>query len=163
MMDKKENRAVIDALRPHFIFNTMNILRLMIKKDSDRANQMVYDLSLYLRGHMEGIISEELIDIKEELNFAEAYLRLEQVSHPNLKYHFMEIQGVSQVPIGCVQTLVEQLFKEYIRVTKETRTLILESKSVSEEVELWISIPEEAISRRVNTNEREKSDIFFSQ
>lgn len=123
-MDKNKNREIIDALRPHFIFNVMNMLRYMIKKDGTLAQQMTYDLSLFLRGNITAV-TEEKVAFQEEWTAVEAYFRLERVSHPGLtlKTEPLKIPGNMQVSAGSLMKAAEVLVKEQVRTTKEPRTL----------------------------------------
>ena len=50
----KRSRAELMAsqIRPHFIYNTLNSIRALIKVDPEKARQTVYDFSTYLRSNL---------------------------------------------------------------------------------------------------------------
>ena len=119
------NRAIIESLRPHFVFNVMNILRYIIKKDQTKASDMVYDLSLYMRCKL-GVLEEtEITVLGDEWNYVEAYLRLEQVALPNLNYAMNVDNPDCEIKRGALLEGVEKLVKEQVRVTREPRTIYI--------------------------------------
>lgn len=120
-----DNKLLIESLRPHFVFNMMNILRYIIKKDANKACDMVYDLSLYMRCKLGGLEPDEVISFEEEWTFVQSYLRLEQTSMPYLQFS-ADVKGNSHsIKKGELLELVEKLVKEQVRVTKEKRTIYI--------------------------------------
>ena len=141
-MDKRENRAMIESLRPHFVFNVLNVIRYMIKKDSDKAGRMVYDLALYMRCKIAAQTEENLSPFEAEFQAVSAYIRLEQVSMPNL---FMEKQLPDEpgdIMPGTLLTAVEKTVKEQVRTTKEKRTLVITDRYQAEKRGIGIMVKE---------------------
>ena len=145
---KKENRAMIESLRPHFVFNVMNVLRYMIKKDAAKASDMVYDLSLYMRCKLDTSEESSETTFRKEWNAVSAYLRLEQVALPNLSF-FTDVKNEEcAMEAGALLEGVEQLVKEQVRITKEARTLRFVDyhddkdyiKVIVEETNVWIQL-----------------------
>lgn len=122
---KDSNRAIIESLRPHFVFNIMNILRYIIKKDPAKASEMVYDLSLYMRCKLGVLEEDEITTFSEEWNFVQAYLRLEQVALPNLAYAMDLEKTQFEIKRGTLLENMEKLVKEQVRVTREPRTILI--------------------------------------
>ncbi len=120
---REDNRELIEALRPHFVFNIMNVLRYIIKKDAVKASDMVYDLSLYMRCKIGSIEDASETTYEEELVYVLAYIRLEQVAMPNLKFVTDVTDGTYEIERGALLEAVEKLVKEQVRVTKEPRTI----------------------------------------
>lgn len=144
----REKRTVAEALRSHFVFNVMNVLRYMIKKKPDKAGEMVYDLSLYMRCKLDAIDDEGSTTFQKEWNATDAYLRLEQVALPNLKYDMNVNNTEYSFEKGVLLETVETLVKEEIRVTKDTRTIqITDCRGEAEgikigvkETDVWIQL-----------------------
>lgn len=140
---------MIESLRPHFVFNVMNVLRYMIKKDAVKASDMVYDLSLYMRCKLDAAEESSETMFQKEWNAVSAYLRLEQVALPNLSF-FSDVENEEYVlEAGTLLEGVEQLVKEQVRITKEARTLRFidyhdENKDyikvIVEETNVWIQL-----------------------
>ena len=73
-------RAQLDALRmqlhPHFLFNTLNSISVLMAEDVTAARRMLTSLSQLLRDSLESVVSHE-ISLKEELEFLRNYLEIE--------------------------------------------------------------------------------------
>ena len=79
--DRAELKSRIQALqsriRPHFLFNSMNIIATLIRIDPDAAEQAVEDLSSLFRASLKDSGSE--VTLAEELALCERYIRIEQL------------------------------------------------------------------------------------
>lgn len=77
--------ALIKAqLNPHFLFNTINNIDVLIQKDPDKASLYLNKLSDMLRFMLYETGAEE-ITLDEELNYIEHYIELQRIrtSNPN--------------------------------------------------------------------------------
>lgn len=79
---KEENKnlqlqLLTGQIRPHFILNTLGAIRTLIHKDPDRASDLLYDFSKYIRKNMEQKDYSKPIPFLEELDYIETYLSLE--------------------------------------------------------------------------------------
>jgi hypothetical protein len=65
-------------LNPHFLFNTLNGLSVLIdKQDNEQASEMVGELSKFLRQVLR-TTREKWVTLEQELEFIRQYLRIEQ-------------------------------------------------------------------------------------
>ena len=103
-------------LHPHFLFNTLNAISELIYKDPESADRMLTDLSDLLRLSFENLEVQE-IPLKQELEFLEKYLEIEQMRfHDRLTVN-MEISPDTldaSVPNMILQPLVENAIKHGI-------------------------------------------------
>ena len=67
-------------LQPHFLFNTLHSIASMIDIDTKNAQKMLSKLGALLRSMLE-YDAEQLVTVKDELNFIKDYLDLEQVRY----------------------------------------------------------------------------------
>jgi two-component sensor histidine kinase len=77
------SRAQLHALRmqlnPHFLFNTMNTIAMLVRKqESDEAVKTLASLSDLLRYVLEDSRTQE-VPLRQELEFVERYLAIEQI------------------------------------------------------------------------------------
>lgn len=64
-------------IRPHFLFNSMNVIASLIGTDPEQAERAVEDLSELFRNVLTG--SQTLIPLREELSLCRRYLALEKM------------------------------------------------------------------------------------
>jgi len=71
-------RALQAQLQPHFLFNTLNGIAMLTRKDPERAEEMITSLSDLLRMALDGERKPE-IPLREELHFIDRYLELQRM------------------------------------------------------------------------------------
>ena len=64
-------------LQPHFLFNTLNTISVLMEEDVSAANEMLLRLSDLLRAALKNNEAHE-VTLEEELQFLEKYLQIEQ-------------------------------------------------------------------------------------
>jgi signal transduction histidine kinase len=100
-------------LHPHFLFNTLNAISELIHKDADAAEQMLGDLSDLLRMSFEKLEVQE-VSLKQELEFLQKYLEIEQMRFQERLSIEMQIAPETldaSVPNMILQPLVENAIK----------------------------------------------------
>ena len=65
-------------IHPHFILNSLAIIRSLVKRDTPKAMECLDYFADYLHVHIFAIQSEQLIDFEQELRHVKAYLSLVQ-------------------------------------------------------------------------------------
>ncbi|EEG52718.1 sensor histidine kinase, partial [Enterocloster asparagiformis] len=101
---------------PHFIYNTLSSIRTLIKLDPDRAYNLVYDFSKYLRANIDSIGQGGMIPFAQELEHIRNYCNIEKVRFGDKLALVYEIGPDGfEVPPLTVQPLVENAIKHGIR------------------------------------------------
>ncbi len=70
-------QALQSRIRPHFLFNSMNIIASLISVDPETAESVVEDLSELFRASLNDAGNQVLLT--EELELCERYVRIEQL------------------------------------------------------------------------------------
>jgi sensor histidine kinase YesM len=100
-------------LNPHFLFNSLNVLSSLIKKDSDKAQNFVDEFSSVYRYTLD-VIEKPVVELREELDFAKSYLFLQKIRFDNAVDMEINVDASKLnffVPPLAVQTLLENAFK----------------------------------------------------
>ncbi|UCD23857.1 MAG: histidine kinase [Gemmatimonadota bacterium] len=78
-LSQAQLRALRMQLNPHFLFNTMNTIAMLVRKqESDEAVRTIAGLSDLLRYVLEDTKTHE-VPLRQELEFVERYLAIEQI------------------------------------------------------------------------------------
>lgn len=103
-------------IRPHFIFNALNVISSLATKDAEKTRELVLDLSDYLRGSFDFDGSNGLTTLKKELELVRAYLSIEQARFKQRLQIEFNIEGNLDctIPMLSVQPLVENAIKHGI-------------------------------------------------
>ncbi|MEJ2089999.1 MAG: histidine kinase, partial [Gammaproteobacteria bacterium] len=70
-------QALQSRIRPHFLFNSMNIIASLIATDPDTAESVVEDLSELFRASLNDAGNQ--VQLSEELDLCERYVRIESL------------------------------------------------------------------------------------
>ena len=97
-----------NQIQPHFIYNTLSIIRSLTKKDKDQAVKCIDSFSKYLRLHIGAIQNDDLIPFESELENMQLYLSLAQVDYNN-KIDVIYELGTTDflIPSLSLETIVE--------------------------------------------------------
>ena len=118
-----------EQIRPHFIFNSLNVIRALIKRDPVKAAEGIDHFSDYLRAHVFALKSPELIPFDEELVNVKAFIALAQPSYEkpiDISYDLKVTDFM--IPPLSLEPIVENAVKHgigkdggYINVSSEVK------------------------------------------
>lgn len=78
----KDNMIILrNQIQPHFIFNSLSLIRSLTKKDKVKAVESIDRFSEYLRSHINALQSDELITFEKEMENVNAFLALVQTDY----------------------------------------------------------------------------------
>ena len=87
-----ELALIKSQINPHFLFNTINNIDVLINKDAGKASEYLNKLSDILR-YMVYETKTEKISLAKELNYIEKYLELQKIRTSNPNYVNFEVTG----------------------------------------------------------------------
>jgi len=101
-------------IHPHFLFNSLNILKTLIKKNPDAAVDYIIKLSDFLRVAISSNNSNT-VKLEEELKLCLDYLEMQKIRFGKaLEYSFDiadEVKYQGFVPVFAIQLLIENAIK----------------------------------------------------
>lgn len=100
-------QALQSRIRPHFLFNSMNIIASLIHVDPDKAEQAVEDLSELFRASLK--MAGTQTTLQQEMNLCEKYINIEQLrlgDRLNVNWQVMAPEHTN-IPLLTLQPLIE--------------------------------------------------------
>lgn len=110
--DAIRNQAPARPVNPHFLFNALNTLKAVIRRDSDQAGQLVQYLSTFFRKNLKR--PTEIVTLADEIEHVNAYLQIEKARfQANLQIQMAVPEGLAhhQLPAFTLQPIVENAIK----------------------------------------------------
>ncbi len=156
-----QKQLLLRQLHPHFLFNSLSVLKSLIKEKPDAAEDYSVKLSDFLRYSAKASI-QSLVTLQEELEFTNGYIELQKVRFENTFSFSANIPNEVKnfkVPVYSIQTLIENAFKHNyfteknplnIEVNYGSHKLVVINNKVS------IKITERSGMGLVNLNQRHK-------
>jgi LytS/YehU family sensor histidine kinase len=117
-LSKENYKAQLQSLRrqmdPHFLFNSLNTLRSMVRKKHDKSEDFILSLSDFYRSTLNHH-EENTLSLSEELSFLNSYLDL--MKNRNEEAVQFDLSGIDKkynlyrLPSFAIQNVVENCFK----------------------------------------------------
>jgi hypothetical protein len=134
---ESELKLLHSQVNPHFLFNTLNALDVLIDINADKAKEYVRRLSLIYR-YLIKTKDAEVMELSLEMDFAQNYIFLMNTRFEN-DYRFEIIENVNLsnkfIPTGAIQILLENVIKH----NKVQHNVIIDTKIVINEDWLIVS------------------------
>lgn len=114
-MLSSQNQFLKDQLNPHFLFNSLNTLSNLVFDDAAKSADFIQQLSKIYR-YVLDVQQEELVSLKQELDFAKNYLSLQKIrldSSLTYEIHVGEENDFYLPPLS-LQLLLENAIKHNI-------------------------------------------------
>ncbi len=143
-LETKLAQARLDALKmqlqPHFLFNTLNSISVLMRDDAATANKMLVKLSELLRAALKSESSQE-ISLKDELEFLRGYLEIEQMRFQDRLTVDFRVENETldaQIPNLILQPLVENAIRHGIAPYAKRGKILIESRRENGFIELVV-------------------------
>jgi len=130
-------------LQPHFLFNSLNSIVALINNQPERAKEMIFQLSDFLRGTLRKD-DQQLIPLEEEIEHLQLYLEIEKVRFG----HRLELQikitpeaMLKKLPAMIVQPILENAIKYGLYDTTEKVIISIGANITSSSLDIIIKNP----------------------
>ncbi|MBI1783047.1 MAG: histidine kinase [Sphingobacteriales bacterium] len=130
-------------LQPHFLFNSLNSISALVGTRPDEARKMIQQLSDFLRGTLKRE-EHQWITLKEELQYLQLYLEIEQVRFGNRLTTKIESDDKTcemKIPALLLQPLVENAIKFGLYDTTGETLIILHASAVDNVLQITVQNP----------------------
>ena len=139
---KARIRALQARIRPHFLFNSMNTIAALTRSNPSRAEEAIEDLADLFRASLGE--SEQHLTLKEELEMARIYQRMEQLrlgERLTVDWQIAELPMRALIPGLTVQPLLENAIYHGIEPLPEGGTVTVHGTARDERIELTVTNP----------------------
>lgn len=109
LLQSAEIKALQAQIHPHFLFNSLNVIAALCKKEPLFARKLLINLSTFLRNNTSAT-RKNLIPIEKEMESVMAYCSLEQARFPdrfNLETTLSPGTEMALIPPFTIQPLIE--------------------------------------------------------
>ena len=141
-MQLSESRiaVMLSQIQPHFLYNSLNAIRGLCRKDPEQARDAIGSFAEYLRGNMDSLNNTKPIPFIRELSHIENYLKLEKFRFGDeLKVIYDIKEKNFFIPALSVQPLVENAVKHGICEKENGGTLTLKTYCDGEYIVIEVS------------------------
>jgi two-component sensor histidine kinase len=128
-------------LQPHFLFNTLNTISVLIRRDPLAANQTLVRLSDLLRMSLNNVGAQE-VSLREEMNFLDGYLEIEATrfrDRLSVRRWIEPETLAAAVPTLILQPVVENAIKHGIARKPGTGTIEIAARRENANLRLEVS------------------------
>lgn len=130
-------KLLLQQIHPHFLFNALNILKSLIKKSPEKAEDYLVRLSDFLRVSISGD-KRGVATLQDEVKLCIDYLEMQKVRFGNALSFSFDIQEENNphkvLPVFSLQPLLENVIKH--NELTESAPLNIQVRQVGE----WISV-----------------------
>ena len=122
-----------EQMRPHFLFNSLGIIRSLVKKDKDRAIEAIDNFSDYLRVHVTALKDPGVVPFEKELEHVNSILAIVQSDYTKTIRVDYDLRYTNfRIPPLTLEPIVENAIKYGLNETGGT-ILISSDRIVSED------------------------------
>ncbi|WP_117235913.1 sensor histidine kinase [Vibrio maerlii] len=115
LLAQSEIKLLHAQVNPHFLFNALNTISAITRKDPDKARELIQKLSQFFRSNLKQNIN--VVTLKEELEHVDSYLSIEKARFTDRLNVVIDIAPElldTKLPSFTLQPLVENAIKHGI-------------------------------------------------
>lgn len=136
-------QALQSRIRPHFLFNSMNIIASLISVDPETAEEVVEDLSVLFRASLNDTTNEP-VPLQQEIDLCDKYVHIESLRlDDRLDVDWVleaDIDAI-RIPLLTLQPVVENAIYHGIQPRPEGGTVTVTIREAPELVEIEVRNP----------------------
>jgi two-component system sensor histidine kinase AlgZ len=136
-------QALQSRIRPHFLFNSMNIIASLITIDPDLAEEVVEDLSTLFRASLNEASSAP-VPLVDELDLCRKYVHIESLrldDRLDVEWRIDVDDYAVKIPLLTIQPLLENAIYHGIQPLPEGGLVSIRIAEVGEMIEILIENP----------------------
>jgi two-component system, LytTR family, sensor kinase len=138
LLAQSEIKLLHAQVNPHFLFNALNTISAVIRRDPDHARELVQYLSAFFRKNLKRPSDE--VTLQDELKHVNAYLQIEKArfSHLRVDIEVPEAYQSLQLPPFSLQPIVENAIKHGTSQLNSGGRILIGAGEEGEDILLWV-------------------------
>lgn len=145
---------MLSQIQPHFMYNALNTIKYLTKKDPKSAETAIVKFSNYLRANMDSLTQKEPIPFKKEMEHVQNYIHIESLRFGDrLKVEYDIRYDDFIIPPLTIQPIAENAIKHGINQKVDGGTLKISSYEADNKI--FIVIEDDGVGFDIN---EEKND-----
>lgn len=117
---------MLSQIQPHFLYNALNTIKYLVRRDTEMAEKAIVEFSLYLRGNMDSLTQKKPIPFRTELSHIRHYCEIERMRFgQKLEIEYDIETDNFFVPTLSIQPLVENSIKHGVTKKPEGGTVTI--------------------------------------
>jgi two-component system sensor histidine kinase AlgZ len=136
-------QSLQSRIRPHFLFNSMNIIASLISIDPDLAEEVVEDLSSLFRASLSDSTSQP-VTLAQELGLCEKYVHIECLrldDRLTVQWDVNVDTGAIEIPLLTLQPLLENSIYHGIQPLPKGGTVNVSVELAGPQVQIEVTNP----------------------
>ncbi|ORT48372.1 histidine kinase [Vibrio sp. qd031] len=132
LLSQSEIKLLQAQVNPHFLFNALNTISAVIRKDPDKARDLIQHLSTFFRGNLKRNV--ETVTLGQEIEHVNAYLTIEQARFMDRLTVDIDLPDAlleTVIPSFSIQPLVENSIKHGISKMLEGGTVRIYAQPIN--------------------------------
>jgi len=130
LTSRAQIRALQAQIRPHFLFNTLNVLSNLIHTDPRKAEDLTEELASVFRYTLDATRTE-WVSLEDEIRFVRSYLRIEKARFEGRLEYLIDLEPQAEtvrIPPMILQPVVENAVRHGIASRIEGGVVRLNAK-----------------------------------
>lgn len=135
--------SMLMQINPHFIYNTLGSVASLCTDDPEKAKDILYSFSNYLRENLGEMTHKSLIPFEREMEHLNYYIKIEKMRFPDIEI-VLDLKATSfSVPPLTVQPLVENAITHGIMGREQGGKITI--SSYEDKTNYYISIEDDGV------------------
>lgn len=136
---KLQNTTLMQQIKAHFFFNTLNTISALCKYDPKGADDAILVFAQYMRSYMKLINEHENIPFEEELEIVNASLQIEKLRFPDSFTYEIQAEFTDfEIPPLSIQPIIENSMIHGLRTLGKNGKITLHTQKVGEFIHITI-------------------------
>ena len=127
--DEMRTAIMLSQIQPHFLYNSLGVIRELCHSDPARAEDATVKFSQYLRQNMDSLSINAPILFSQELEHTRNYLELERLRFgQGLRVEYDLAAGDFRLPVLTLQPIVENAVHHGARKNEDGGTVVIRTR-----------------------------------